>query len=130
TMMTDCVTSKLRFGKALKVSDPLEYWTEAVPDSEYSLLTGPPIKNTLITTYFSGTSRKEKFTLDCLLWNGNQVIEVKEFKWNDGHWLGGMNGIVLKNGNGGFSAGDYDRSGIPIPSTLLLMGPAYWGYSA
>lgn len=54
-------------------------WTGTIPNSSYSLLTGPQADTALLTTYFSGP-RSAKFDLDFVLWNSGSVIERQEFK--------------------------------------------------
>jgi hypothetical protein len=61
------------------------------------------------------------FTLDFVLWNGNTVVEHQEFTYVDGQW-DGTYGTPLLN-----TPGQYNRSGVPIPGTILLLAPAAVG---
>jgi hypothetical protein len=102
-------------------------WTSTIPNSAYSLLTGPPTDTAYVTTFFSGPSTAT-FTLDFVLWDGNSVIERQAFKWVGGSWQN-QQGSLLLSATGGYSAGQYNRSEetIPIPSTVLLFVPAGLG---
>jgi hypothetical protein len=102
-------------------------WTSVLPNSGYSLLTGPRAKRALLTTYFSGPPTAV-FELDFVLWNGNSVVERQEFKWLGGAWEN-PRGKLLKNASGGYDRGGYDRSAsvVPIPSSILLLLPAFIG---
>jgi hypothetical protein len=77
-------------------------WTSVLPNSKYSLLTGPQANTALLTTYFSGPSTAS-FSLDFVLWNGRSVVERQEFKWLGGAWED-PHGTLLVN-----TAGNYDR---------------------
>jgi hypothetical protein len=81
----------------------------------------------LLTTYFSGPPTAV-FELDFVLWNGNSVVERQEFKWLGGAWEN-PRGKLLKNASGGYDRGGYDRSAsvVPIPSSILLLLPAFIG---
>ncbi len=107
-------------------------WNSLVPNSKYSLLTGPQADSAALTTYFSGP-RTDKFEVDFVLWDGGTVVERQEFKWLGSHWQN-PNGTLLYNSSGGFDPGQYNRSGappegtgVPIPSTALLLAPAGLG---
>jgi hypothetical protein len=102
-------------------------WTSTIPNSDYSLLTGPLSKSATLTTYFSGPPTAN-FDLDFVVWNGSTVIERQDFEWLGGTWANSK-GTLLLNSSGGFGPGDYDRTGagIPIPSTVLLLAPAGLG---
>ncbi len=102
-------------------------WNSTVPNSAYSLLTGPPTNSAYVTTFFSGPSTAT-FALDFVLWDGNSVVERQEFKWVGGAWKN-TQGALLLSTTGGYSAGAYNRTGegIPIPSTILLFAPAGLG---
>jgi hypothetical protein len=106
-------------------------WTSIIPNSEYSLLTGPQADSATLTTYFTGP-RRDKFEVDFVLWDGDTVVERQEFKWLGGHWQN-PNGTLILDSSGGFDPGQYNRTGapvgtgIPIPSTALLIAPAGLG---
>jgi hypothetical protein len=106
------------------VPGPSNGWTSAIPNPEYSLLTGPQADSAMVTTYFSGPL-SAKFDVDFVLWDGNSVVERQEFRWLGGSWES-LGGTMILNSTGGFDSGDYNRSGtgIPIPSTALLLAPA------
>lgn len=98
-------------------------WTSTLPNSAYSLLTGPQADTALLTTYFSGP-RTAKFDLDFVLWNGDSVVERQQFEWLGGHWEN-PRGTLLSN-----IPGDYNRTGavaVPIQSTIFLLAPAGLG---
>src|SRR5208337_971551 len=86
-------------------------WTSMVPNSKYSLLTGPQADSTNLMTYFSGP-RTDKFEVDFVCWDGGTVVERQEFKWLGGHWQN-PNGTLIYNPSGGFDPGQYNRSGAP-----------------
>jgi hypothetical protein len=103
-------------------------WTSVVPNSRYSLLTGPQADTAVPTTYFPGPP-KAVFDPDFVLWNGNSVVERQEFKWLGGAWKN-PHGKLIKNASGGYDPGGYDRTGadaVPIQSTILLLAPAGLG---
>jgi hypothetical protein len=98
-------------------------WTSVLPNTKYSLLTGPLADTACITTYFSSLP-SVKFDLDFVLWKGNTVVERQEFKWLGNAW-DNPNGTILSN-----IPGTYDRADpppVPIPSTILLLMPACLG---
>jgi hypothetical protein len=93
-------------------------------------LTGPQADKAMLTTYFSGPPTAT-FDLDFVLWDGNSVVERQEFVWLGGSWESPA-GSLLLNSTGGFDPGDYNRTGtpgtgVPIPSTALLLAPAGLG---
>jgi len=105
-------------------------WTSTLPNSEYSLLTGPQSDSAILTTYFTGP-RRDKFEVDFVLWDGSTVVERQEFDWLGGSWKN-PDGTLILNSTGGFDPGDYNRTGapdagIPIPSTALVLAPAVLG---
>ncbi|MGO9018919.1 MAG: hypothetical protein ACLQVJ_11270 [Syntrophobacteraceae bacterium] len=98
-------------------------WNSTLPNSDYSLLTGPSAKTATLTTYFSGPPTST-FDLDIVIWDGTSVAERQEFEWTGSAW-GNPEGTLLLD-----SPGDYNRTsetGIPIPSTILLFAPAGLG---
>ncbi|MFZ0930734.1 MAG: hypothetical protein WAN11_19150 [Syntrophobacteraceae bacterium] len=103
-------------------------WNSTLPNSDYSVLTGPSAKTATLTTYFSGPPTAN-FDLDIVLWNGSTVVERQQFDWLGGSWEKAQGTLILDS-SGGFDAGDYNRTsetGVPIPSTILLFAPAGLG---
>ena len=106
-------------------------WTSTVPNSEYSLLTGPQANSAMLTTYFSSPP-SVPFDLAFVLWDGSTVVESQQFEWLNGSWANPSGSLIL-NSSGGFDPGNYNRTGvpsgtgIPIPTTLLLLAPAGLG---
>lgn len=90
-------------------------WSATLVNPDYLLVTGTPIviDNGLYWNETYTAAMSEPFMIDHLLWNGSSFIVGWRNNWDGTGW---NDGSVIRDPSG------YNRSSVPEPSTMLLLG--------
>jgi hypothetical protein len=100
-------------------------WSSSVVNGSYSVATGPTVTPSALLYYSfqipdpSSTPRN----FDYLVWNDDHLVATQHVTWGPGWSMPYFNGdgILASNGT------EYDRSAVPLPPSLLLLGSGLVG---
>ena len=108
-------------------------WTATMVNPTYALATGPTFDSSLqgifsFTTYATDRTGTDPFVFEWILWNGTTIVGFDRLTWTpatDGGWTLTESPIAAAN----FTAQSSleNRSPVPLPPTLLLLGSGLAG---
>ena len=94
-------------------------WSGSLVNPTYALGTGPAVTSLNWWINFFG-AKASPLVFDFLAWNNDVIRERAHASWSGSSWT-----ITVLSGEG--EPGEYDRSAVPIPAAVWLLGTGLVG---